>query len=162
MILGMSIESFTLLHVVISLIGIAAGFVVIFGMMSAKRLPALTVLFLVTTVLTNLTGFLFPFKGITPGIVIGILSIFVLGLAIFALYGGHLAGKWRGTYVIASIVALYFNFFILIVQSFQKIPALQSLAPTQSELPFKVAQLVTLVLFVILGTLAFKKFRFAD
>jgi hypothetical protein len=159
MILGMSLAAFTTLHVVISLIGIASGFVVVFGMMGGKRLPAVTMLFLVTTALTCLTGFLFPLKSVTPAVILGILSILVLLVATIALYGRHLAGAWRGTYVISAIVALYFNFFVLIVQSFQKVPALNALAPTQSEGPFKIAQLLALVVFIALGTLAFKRFR---
>jgi hypothetical protein len=159
MILGMSTSAFTTLHVVISLIGIASGFIVVFGLIGGKRTPMWTMLFLVTTVLTSVTGFLFPYKGITPGIVIGILSLIVLVLAIYALYGAHLAGAWRGTYVISVALAEFFNFFVLVVQSFQKIPALHAMAPTQSELPFKVAQLGSLVLFAVLTALAYKKFR---
>jgi hypothetical protein len=159
MILGLSIAAFTYLHVAISLIAIAAGLVVIIAMIGAKRVPAVTALFLVTTILTSLTGFLFPFKGVTPGIVVGILSMIVLLLAIFALYGRGLAGAWRGTYVITSALALYFNFFVFVVQSFEKVPALKALAPTQTEAPFKIAQLVTLVLFIALTITAFRRFR---
>jgi hypothetical protein len=159
MILGLSIAAFTYLHVAISLIAIAAGFVVLVAIIGAKRVPAVTALFLVTTVLTSLTGFLFPFKGITPGIVVGILSMIVLLLAIFALYGRGLAGGWRGTYVISSALAVYFNFFVFVVQSFEKVPALKALAPTQTEAPFKLAQLATLVLFIALTIAAFRRFR---
>jgi hypothetical protein len=159
MILGLSIAAFTYLHVAISLIAIAAGLVVIIAMIGAKRVPAVTALFLVTTILTSLTGFVFPFKGVTPGIVVGILSMIVLLLAIFALYGRGLAGAWRGTYVITSALALYFNFFVFVVQSFEKVPTLKALAPTQTEAPFKIAQLVTLVLFIALTITAFRRFR---
>ena len=159
MMLGMSLETFTLLHVIISLIAIAAGFVVVFGMIGANPLPRLNTLFLVFTALTSITGFLFPFKGITPGIVVGILSMIVLLLAAVARYQGHLAGGWRGTYVITAMLALYFNFFALIAQSFEKVPALKALAPTQSEGPFKIAQLLALLLFVLLTVLAFRRFR---
>lgn len=159
MILGMSIATFTILHVVLSLIGIGSGFVVVFGMIAAKRFPLWTALFLITTVLTSLTGFLFPIKGFTPGIGIGILSLVVLLIAIVAYYPCHLAGAWRGAYVVTAILALYFNFFILIVQSFEKVQALKALAPTQTEPPFKVAQMATLVVFVLLSTLAYRKFR---
>ncbi len=159
---GLSMPAFTLLHVILSLIGIAAGFIVVFGMISAKRLPMWTTIFLVTTILTNVTGFLFPIKGVTPGLVLGVLSLIDLALAMFALYGGHLSGAWRGTWAITATVALYFNFFVLIAQSFQKVPALKSLAPTGTETPFKVAQLAALVLFIILGTLAYKNFRSND
>jgi hypothetical protein len=159
MILGMSLRTFTYLHVYISLIAIGAGFIVVYGMIAAKRLPLLTNIFLFTTALTSLTGFLFPFKGVTPAIVVGILSLIVLVVAVIARRRSLSGGAWRGTYVISAIVALYFNFFVLIVQSFQKIPALHALAPTQSELPFKLAQLVTLVLIIALTTIAFRKYH---
>jgi hypothetical protein len=161
MILGMSTAAFTTLHVVISLIGIASGFIVAFGMIGARRLPTWNAVFLATTALTSLTGFLFPFKGVTPGIVIGILSILILIVAVIALYSKQLSGGWRGTYVITAMLAQYFNFFVLIVQSFEKIPALHALAPTQSEGPFKIAQLLALTLFVVLTVLAFRRFRIA-
>jgi hypothetical protein len=159
MILGMSLRTFTYLHVYISLIAIGAGFIVVYGMIAAKRLPLLTNIFLFTTALTSLTGFLFPFKGVTPAIVLGILSLVVLVVAVIARRRNHTGGAWRGTYVISAILALYLNFFVLIVQSFQKIPALHALAPTQSELPFKLAQLVTLALIISVSTIAFKKYR---
>lgn len=158
MILGLSLATFTFLHVLVSLIAIAAGFIVVLGMIARNPLPRWTALFLVTTILTNLSGFLFPFKGFTPGIVVGILSTILLALAWIARYGGRLAGAWRGTFVVTAVIALYFNFFVLIVQSFEKVPALKALAPTQSEPPFKIAQLATLVVFVVLSTLAFKQF----
>ncbi len=154
MILGMSLRMFTYLHVYISLIAIGAGFIVVYGMIAARRFPLLTNIFLFMTALTSLTGFLFPFQGVTPAIVLGILSLIVLAVAILARRRG-----WRGTYVISAILALYFNFFVLIVQSFQKIPSLHALAPTQSELPFKLAQFITLVVIIALTTVAFKKYR---
>lgn len=156
---GLSLPAFTLLHVILSLVGIAAGFIVVLGMIAGRRVPFWTKVFLVTTVLTSLTGFLFPFKGITPGIVIGVLSIIVLLLAILALYSGHLAGAWRPTYVISTVLAQFFNFFVLVVQSFEKVPALKAIAPTQTEGPFKIAQLASLLLFVVLGILALRNFR---
>jgi hypothetical protein len=159
MILGMSIAAFTTLHVVISLIGIATGFIVAFGMIGGRRLPLWNALFLATTALTSLTGFLFPFKGVTPGIVIGILSILILIVAVIALYSKQLTGGWRGTYVITAMLAQYFNFFVLIVQSFEKVPSLHALAPTGSEAPFKIVQLLVLVLFIALTVFAFKRFR---
>lgn len=162
MILGMSIALFTQVHVAISLVGIAAGFIVIFGMMASKRMPLMTALFLLMTILTSVTGFLFPFHGMTPGIVIGILSLGVLLVAVIAWYGGHLAGGWRGTWVVTAVVAQFLNFFVLIVQSFAKVPALHALAPTQKEMPFKVAQLVTLVVFLALGVVSWRKFRVAS
>jgi hypothetical protein len=159
MILGMSLRTFTYLHVYISLIAIGAGFIVVYGMLAARRVPLLTTVFLFMTALTSLTGFLFPFKGVTPAIVLGILSLIVLVIAIIARRRSQTSGIWRGTYVISSILALYFNFFVLIVQSFQKIPTLHALAPTQSELPFKLAQLLTLIIVIALTTMAFKKYR---
>ncbi|MGA8529186.1 MAG: hypothetical protein WB622_05685 [Acidobacteriaceae bacterium] len=159
MILGMSLSAFTQLHVAISLIGIAAGFVVILGMLASRTLPGVTALFLITTALTSLTGFLFPFHGVTPGIVVGILSCVVLVFAIVARYPGHMAGGWRSTWIVTAILAQYLNFFVLIVQSFEKVPALHALAPTQKEMPFKVAQLAALILFIALAVLAVRKFR---
>lgn len=159
MILGMSTATFTLAHVILSLVGIATGFVVVYGMMNAKRLEKWTVLFLVTTVLTNLTGFAFPNDHLTPGIKIGILSMVALAIAIVALYVLHLAGPWRWIYVVTAVVALYFNFFVLIVQSFLKIPALHAMLPTQAEPPFAIVQLPALVLFVVLGIFSVKRFR---
>lgn len=158
MILGMSLAAFTFLHVAISLIAITSGIVVLVGMIGARHLNAITTLFLTTTVLTSVTGFLFPYKGVTPGIVIGILSMIVLAIAIFALYGRGLAGAWRGTYVITASVALYFNFFVLVVQSFEKTTALKAIAPTQASPVFGLTQLVFLAIFVVLTILAYKKF----
>jgi hypothetical protein len=154
-----NLHTFTVVHVIISLIAIGAGFVVAAGLLRSRRLDGWTALFLVSTVATSVTGFLFPFHGITPGIVLGIISLIVLAIAIFARYLGHLAGGWRGIYVISSIVALYLNFFVLIAQSFQKIPILKAMAPTQTEPPFVIAQIAALVLFVVLAILATIRFR---
>jgi hypothetical protein len=159
MILGMSLQVFTLLHVVISLIAIVSGVVVVLGMIDGKPLPVWTGLFLLTTVLTSVTGFMFPFGGITPGIVVGILSSVLLVFALFALYVRHLTRSWRWIYAITTIAALYLNVFVSIVQAFQKIPALQALAPTQSEPPFLVVQGVALVIIIVLGALAVMRFR---
>jgi hypothetical protein len=158
-ILGMSLSLYTQIHVAISVIGIASGLVVVRGMLAARILSAVTALFLATTLLTSLTGFLFPFHGITPGIVIGILSVVLLAAAILALYAFHLAGAWRWIYVVTSVIALWFNVFIFIVQSFQKIPVFHALAPTGTEAPFKIAQLAALVIFIILGVFAVKRFH---
>ena len=159
MVLGLSLHAFTQLHVAISLIGIGSGLVVLLGMLSSLRLNALTLLFLVTTLLTSLTGFLFPFKGITPGIVIGILSCVILLPAFLARYSFALRGAWRWIFVVTSTVALWFNVFVFIVQSFQKIPALHPLAPTGTEPPFKIAQLVALIVIATLGFFAVRKFH---
>lgn len=150
---------FTLFHIAVSLVGIGSGFVVMSGLLNSKRLDGWTILFLITTAATSVTGFLFPFHGVTPGIVVGILSIIVLAIAILARYSFHLAGHWRTTYVVTAAIALYFNVFVLIAQLFQKVPQLKALAPTQSEPPFQVTQLVVLALFVLLGIRASIKFR---
>jgi len=157
MILGMS--AFTMVHVLLSLVGIFAGFVVAFGFLTSKPLNGWTAIFLGSTVLTSVTGFFFPIHGLTPGLVIGVLSLIVLAIAIFARYQRHLAGGWRRSYVISSMVALYFNTFILVVQLYEKVPVLHALAPTQSETPFKITQLTVLVLFVVLAALATVRFR---
>jgi hypothetical protein len=161
MILGMSLHTYTTIHVAISLIGIAAGFIVLFGLLAGKLLSPWNGLFLLTTVLTSVTGFFFPNSKITPGIVIGVLSMIVLAVALFALYARHLSGGWRRTYVITAMVALYFNVFVLVAQLFAKVPALHALAPTQSEAPFKIVQLLVLVFFAILIPAAAKKYRLA-
>lgn len=157
--LGMSLETFTTFHVIISLIGIVSGLMVLFGFLTAKRFPILTAIFLITTVATSATGFLFPFHGFKPSYAVGVLSLVVLLFAILGRYVGHLAGAWRWIYVVSSVIALYFNVFVLVAQSFGKIPALKALAPTQSEPPFAIAQLVVLLLFVVLGIFSVKKFR---
>lgn len=155
----MSLANYTLIHVVISLAGIASGFVVMFGMIAGKRFNGWTALFLTTTVLTSVTGFGFPFNGITPGIVLGIISLVVLPVAIYARYARHMLGAWRWIYVVTAIFAQYLNFFVLIVQAFGKVPVLHELAPTQKEPPFAIAQGVALVCFLVLGILAVRKFR---
>jgi len=159
MIAGLSIENFTILHTAISLIAIASGLVVLAGMLRARRLPGWTAVFLVTTILTSVTGFMFPISGLTPAIVFGLISIVILVIALAALYLKHLSGAWRWIYVTTALMALYLNVFVLIVQSFQKLPALQKLAPTQSEPPFLIAQAVALIAFLILGAMAARKFR---
>ncbi|HEX3586264.1 MAG TPA: hypothetical protein VH024_09720 [Candidatus Angelobacter sp.] len=159
MVFGMSLATYTLIHVIISLFGIGSGLIVLFGMFGGKRLDGMTALFLATTVLTSLTGFGFPFAHITPGIILGILSLVVLAIAIPARYSFGMAGKWRATYVVTAVVALYFNCFVLIAQSFLKIPALHALAPKGNEPPFAIAQGILLVLFIMAGVLAVKKFR---
>ena len=159
MILGMTTSTFTLLHVLISLVGIAAGLVVMYGLLNAKRLDRWTAVFLATTALTSLTGFAFPNEHITPGIVIGILSLVVLAVATVARYTLRMSGVWRGIYVITAAVALYFNVFVLVVQSFEKVPALKAIAPTQKEPPFAVTQLVVLTLFILMTIVAVRRFR---
>jgi len=158
-ILGMTTATFTALHVLISLVGIASGLVVMYGLLTANRLERWTTLFLVSTAATSLTGFLFPFKGVTPGIVLGILSIIVLALAVVGRYALNLNGPWRPIYIVAASVALYFNVFVFVVQSFEKVPQLRALAPTQKEPPFAVAQLFVLLVFVVATGFALKRFR---
>jgi len=159
MIIGLSLENFTILHVIISLVAIVSGLVVLVGMLRASRLPGWTALFLATTILTSVTGFMFPISGVTPAIVLGLISIVILVIALAALYLKQLSGAWRWIYVTTALAALYFNVFVLIVQAFQKVPALLKLAPTQSEPPFQIAQGVTLLAIVILGTMAVRRFR---
>jgi hypothetical protein len=153
------LQVFTIFHVLLSLVGIGSGFVVVFGLLGAKRLPRWTAVFLWTTVLTSVTGYLFPFHHFMPSYVVGFISLVALALAIFALYQRKLEGGWRTVYVIDAVIAQYLNFFVLIVQLFQKVPALKALAPTQTEAPFKLTQLVTLVFFVALAILATRRFR---
>jgi len=154
----MLLSVFTTVHVAISLLGILSGVFVVYGMISNRRLNGWTPTFLATTFLTSFTGFFFPFKGVTPGIVVGIISLAVLALAYVARYRRDLAGGWRPTYVISATVALYFNVFVLIVQLFEKVPALKTLAPTQSEPPFLVSQVVVMAFFIVAGIAAVKKF----
>jgi hypothetical protein len=159
MILGMPAETFTQVHVVLSLVGIASGLIVLFGMLGAKRLDGWTALFLATTVLTSVTGFFFPVASFMPSHVIGILSLVFLAAALVALYVYHLTGSWRWIYVVGAVVALYFNVFVAVVQAFRKVPVLEPLAPTQSEPPFLVAQLVVMAIFIVLGILAVRNFH---
>ena len=159
MILGMTTSTLTLVHVLLSLVGIGSGAVVIFGLLGGRRLDGWTTLFLVTTVATSVTGFGFPFDHLLPSHKVGILSLVVLAVAILARYAFHLAGAWRPLYVISAALALYLNVFVLVVQSFEKVSVLRALAPTQKEPPFLVAQLVVLVAFVGLTILAARRFR---
>jgi hypothetical protein len=153
------LELFTLVHVVISLVGIFSGFVVLAGLLAAKPLDCWTAVFLAATVATSVTGFMFPVHHFMPSHGVGILSLLVLAVAIYARYPRHLAGHWRKTYVITAMIAQYLNVFVAIVQSFLKIPALKDLAPTQTEPPFWIAQFTVLALFVVLTILAAIKFR---
>lgn len=159
MIFGMSLHAYTQLHVLISLVGIGSGLIVMYGLLINKRLDGWTSLFLTTTVLTSVTGFGFPFAGVTPAIKLGIISLAVLMIAYLARYVRHLAGGWRVTYVISAAIALYLNVFVLVVQSFEKVPALRALAPTQKERPFAVAQIAVLVVFIGLTVLAVRRFH---
>jgi hypothetical protein len=159
MVFGMTLATYTLLHVLISLVGIGSGLVVMFGLLTGKRLDGWTGLFLVTTVLTSVTGFAFPFDHLLPSHVLGIISLIVLAAAIPARYVFHMNGSWRWIYVICAGMALYLNVFVLVAQTFMKVPALKALAPTQKEPPFLIAQLVVLVIFAALTILATKRFH---
>jgi hypothetical protein len=159
MILGMSTADFTLLHVILSLIGIVSGFIVLGGMYSAQRLPAWTGLFLATTALTSITGFFFPNAKITPGQVFGAVTLIVMVPTLAALYGFKLRGAWRWIYAGGAVIVLYLNVFVLIAQSFAKVSVLQPLAPTQSEPPFLITEAVVLAIFAVLGILALMTFH---
>lgn len=155
----MVLSAFTMFHVVLSLIGIGSGFVVLYGLLTSKRLDDWTMVFLTTTVATSVTGFLFPVHHFLPSHAVGILSLIALAIAILARYRFQLAGHWRRAYVITAVIALYFNVFVLIVQLFLKVPSLKEIAPTQSEPPFQLAQLVALILFGALAVRAATKFH---
>jgi hypothetical protein len=159
MILGMTLATFTLVHVLISLVGIAAGIVVLLRMLLRRGLDIWNLVFLVTTVATSATGFLFPSKVFGPPHIVGVISLVVLAVALVALYAGHLAGVWRWIYAVTAIFALYLNVFVLVVQLFDKIAALHKFAPTGAEPPFAVAQGAVILLFAMLGTLAVKRFQ---
>jgi hypothetical protein len=161
MIPGLSLPTFTILHVIISLVGIVSGIFVLFGMLGSKRMAGWTGLFLLTTILTSATGFGFPFTGLLPSHIIGILSLVLLAIACVALYGMKLSGAWRWIYAVTAMIALYFNIFVLVVQSFLKIPALTVLAPGNppSGPVFAVVQGLVLLFFVIVITGAVRRFR---
>lgn len=159
MILGLSTATFTLLHVALSLIGILSGLLVLVGMFGAERRPGWTALFLLTTILTSVSGFFFPSTSFGPPHVVGVISLVVLAVALLALYVNRLAGPSRWIYVASAVLALYLNVFVGVVQAFQKLPYLQALAPTQSEPPFLYTQLAVLVIFVALGIAAVIRFR---
>jgi hypothetical protein len=161
MMLGLSLSAFTTLHVIISLIAIVAGLVVMFGMLGSNRMPGLTAIFLLLTILTSVTGFMFPNNTVTPGIVVGILSCILLAIACIALYGMHLAGAWRWIYVVTALASLYLNVFVLVIQSFLKIPVLHELAPGNPPAgpAFAVVQGIVLVFFVIVTIGAWRRFR---
>jgi hypothetical protein len=159
MILGLSLVQFTYLHVFLSLVGIGAGIFVVFGLLTSRRLGIITSLFLVTTGLTSVTGFFFPSTTITPGIILGVLSIIAIIMAIVALYVKKLEGPWRAIYVVSACLAFYFNFFVLVAQGFAKVPALNTIAPTMSSPAFGFAQAAVLVIFILLTVRSLKKFH---
>ena len=154
MILGMSVGAFTILHVIITLVAIGSGLIVVGGMFASHRLPVTTALFLFTTALTSVTGFLFPIHGFTPALGVGILACVILAVALFALYKEHLVGAWRWIYVIGAVASLYLNVFVLVVQSFVKVSALNALAPTQTGPPFAITQAAVLAIFILITLIA--------
>jgi hypothetical protein len=158
-ILGLSLPAFTTFHVILSLIGIATGLVVVFGMLNARRYTTWTALFFATTVATSVTGFMFPSSGFDPAQGVGVVSLVALAVALLALYVYRLAGAWRWIYIVGAVLALYLNAFVGVVQAFQKVPFFHALAPKGSEPPFAIAQVLVLAIFVILGILALKRFR---
>jgi hypothetical protein len=161
MVLSMSVSTFTLVHVIISLVAIASGFVVVFGLLGSNRMSGMTALFLAMTILTTATGFLFPFTKLFPSHMIGMLSLPLLAIAVFALYGQKLSGAWRWIYVVTAMLSLYLNVFILVIQSFLTIPALRALAPDLplAQPPFIIAQLIVLLFFIIAIIAAVRRFR---
>src|SRR6201991_1503991 len=164
MILGLSLSTFVTVHVIISLIGILAGFIVMAGMAASRQLPGWTALFLLLTILTSATGFLIPplvSEKLLPSHMIGALSLLLLAIACFALYGQKLSGSWRWIYVLTALLAQYFNVFVLVIQSFLKVGPLHALAPSvpPSEPPFAIAQGIVLVFFIIFIIGAIRRFR---
>ena len=155
----MDITTLTLAHTVISIVAIAAGLVVVGGLIAGVRLDGWTGIFLATTALTSITGFFFPFSRLLASHQVGIISLVILPVVIAARYWQHLRGGWRGTYVVGTVLVLYLNFFILLVQLFRRIPALIVAAPKQTEPPFVLTQLLVLGLFAWLGLAAFRRFR---
>src|SRR5436309_13917017 len=155
----MILHIYTIIHTLLSLVAIFTGFVVLFGLLVGKPLDGWTKWFLITAVATTVTGFFFPFHGFTPAIGLGIISLPFLALTIFARCSKQLAGAWRWIYVIGAVICLYFNLFVLVVQSFEKVPALHAIAPTQTESPFKLTQLAVLIVSILLGIVAVVRFR---
>jgi uncharacterized membrane protein len=155
----MILTIYTVIHTVISLVGVLSGFALLYGLITSKPCACWTTTFFASQILTDLTGFAFPFHGFKPSYVVGIISLVLLLVAMYGLYGRHLAGAWRKVYVVTAVIALYLDVFVAIIQSFLKIPALDTMAPTQTEAPFKITQLVVLVLFIVLGTAATIRFH---
>ena len=161
MILGMSLSAFTTVDVIISLIAIVSGIIVMFGLLGSKPMPGLTAIFLLFTILTSATGFLFPFEKLLPSHMVGILSLVLLAIACIALYGMKLSGPWRWIYVVTAMTSLYLNIFVLVIQGFLKVPALHALAPSvpPSEPPFAVVQGIVLLFFILVIIGGVRRFR---
>ena len=163
MILGMSVETFTFVHVVISLVGIMTGFIVVALMLQSAPIAGWNAFFLISTILTSVTGYFFPItQGVTPAHVVGAISLAILAVALYAIYGRKLLGPWRKVYVATAVAALYLNFFVAIAQSFNKFAYLNKFAPTGSEPPFAVVQGIVLIGFIILGIAAVRRYRPVD
>jgi hypothetical protein len=146
-------------HVIISLVGIASGFVVFYGLLTNNPMRGLTALFLATTIITSVTGFPLPPFGFDPPRAVGTLSLILLAVAVLALYAFRLGGAWRWIYVVTAVASLYLNTFVGVIQAFMKVPSLHAFAPTQSEPPFAITQGIVLLIFVALGFLATRKFH---
>jgi hypothetical protein len=159
MVLGMSLGVFTLVHTVISLVAIALGFVVTYGIVTSNRMPTVTAWFLLLTIVTSASGYLFPVTGILPSHIVGAISLALLAVAVVALYNFKLHGIWRPVYVVTALLALWFNVFVLFIQLFVKFPAFAALAPKQTEPPFLAVQGATLAFFVVMIVLGLKRFR---
>lgn len=155
----MDSQAFTLFHVAISLVAIGTGFIVVYGLFTANRMAGITALFLATTALTSLTGFFFHRPHILPSHIVGLIAMVVVAVTVLALYSYHLRGKWRAVYVVGATLSLYLNVFVLVAQAFLKIPSLHVLAPTGSEPPFAIAQGIVLLLFIVIGVTALRRFR---
>jgi hypothetical protein len=147
------------LHVAISLVGIISGLVMLYGLLVSRNFTTAIAVFLITTILTSLSGFPLPPFGFDPPRAVGVLSLILLVGAVAAYYAFHLAGAWRWIFVACAVAALYLNVFVLIAQGFMKVPALHELAPTQSEPPFAIVQGIALLIFIALGIWAAIKFR---
>ena len=153
------LQLYTIFHTALSIVAITSGILVVKGLVSSHGRQLWTLLFLWTAWATTLTGFFFPFNGVTPALTLGVISIVPLTLGTLARYRHRLKGPWRSTYVVTIVLTLYFNCFVLVVQAFRHVPELNALAPTQTEPPFKIAQLITLVLFIVAGIASFKRYQ---
>lgn len=160
MIFGVSTSAFTLIHVLLSLAAIGSGFVVMLGFLAGKRFDGWTLIYILSSMATSVTGFFFPFDRLLPSHILGLLSLLVLVIVIWARYWFYLEGPWRRIYILGTALALYLNVFAAILQAFRKVPALKAMAPRLTETPFVVAQLVNLALFLVLAIVATKRFHF--
>jgi hypothetical protein len=155
----MTLPAFTVFHLILSMVGIAFGLIVAGGILASNRLPGWTALFLLTTILTSATGFLFPFTKLLPSHIVAIISLVLLAVALYALYGKNLVGVWRPVYIVTAMLALWFNVFVLVAQSFQKVALLNVYAPTGTEPPFAITQGAVLIFFIGAILLGIRKFK---